>query len=105
MRIADLIHAIPYPLNTFPFKISSVSTSKNIDVPDFVEVKFVETGVVEAKEEYPLLQYEPSNCMITIGLKEEENCMLAYVDNDGKPDMVKMCADGGEPLRSQIYLL
>lgn len=56
MRIADLIHAIPYALNTFPFKISAVSKSKNIDVPDFVEVKFTETGVVEAKEEYPLLQ-------------------------------------------------
>jgi len=43
--------------------------------------------------------------MVTIGLKGEENCMDVYVDNDGKPDMVKMCADGGNALRSQIYLL
>jgi hypothetical protein len=88
-------------LNNFPFKISSVSKSKNIDVPDFVEVKFTASGVVEVKEEYPLLNYEPSNCMLTIGLKEEENCMTVYIDNDGKPDFFKMSAEG-EPLKSEI---
>lgn len=56
MNISTLIHAIPYALNNFPFKVSAVSESKNIDVPDFVEVKFKPSGVVEAKEEYPLFE-------------------------------------------------
>lgn len=43
--------------------------------------------------------------MISIGLKEEENCLKVYIENDGKIDNIKMCVDGGEDLRSQIYLV
>jgi len=28
--------------------------------------------------------------MVTIGLKEEENCMKVYIENDGRIDNVKM---------------
>ena len=51
MNISNLNHAIPYALNNFPFKVSSVSESKNIDVPDLVEVKVKPAGVFESKED------------------------------------------------------